>query len=77
MMSQIDVRPACSCWFLSFPRLVRVCKIIELSHMGKNNENPDRVCEKIISIAADIHILRMIESGFSYCIFKRFVVFNH
>ena len=32
---------------------------------------------KIISIAADIHILRMIESGLSYCIFKRFVVFNH
>ena len=33
--------------FLSFPRAgTRVCEI-ELCHMGKNNRNPDMVCEKI------------------------------
>ena len=50
MTSRIDVQPACGrhgtdCFYLSH-RLVRVCEIdeieeIELSHMGKNNGNPD------------------------------------
>ena len=29
--------------------LVQVCEIEELSHMGKNNRNPDLVCEKDLS----------------------------
>ena len=35
-------------FFYLSQRLVRVCEI-ELSHMGKNNGNPDLVCEKIFS----------------------------
>ena len=44
MMSQIDMRPACGCLFVSFPRAGT-----GISHMGKNNGNPDLVCEKSIS----------------------------
>ena len=44
MMSRIDLTPACSrcvaVRFLSFPRVSTV------SHMGKNNGNPDLVCKK-------------------------------
>ena len=36
--------PACGCSFFSFPW---AGKEIELSHMGKNNGNPDLACEKI------------------------------
>ena len=44
--SLIDMRPVCRCsvFYLSLG-LVRVCKI-EISHMGKNNGNPDLVGEK-------------------------------
>ena len=45
MASLIDVR-LFVVFFLSLPRLVRVCEIE--SHMGKNNGNPDLMCEKIL-----------------------------
>ena len=46
MTSQIDVWPACGCLFFIFPHmLVRVCEI-ELSHIGKNNGNPDLDCAR-------------------------------
>ena len=46
MRSARDQRAAVR--FVSFLRLVWVCEIdeIELSNMGKNNENHDLVCEK-------------------------------
>ena len=46
------MRPACdrrgAVRFVSFPRAGMAGEIdeIELSHMGKNNEHPDLVCEK-------------------------------
>ena len=48
MMSRIDVRqvsdqPRAVLFYLSHG-LVGVCEI-EISHMGKNNENPDLVCQ--------------------------------
>ena len=45
MTSQFKKRLACDCSFLSFPRAGR-----GMSHMGKNNGNPDLVCEKIHSL---------------------------
>ena len=49
MTSQIDVGPACRCSFFYLSLgLVWACEI-EISHMGKNNGNPDLVCEKKIS----------------------------
>ena len=38
--------------------LVRVCDI-ELSHMGKNNGNPDLVCEKILYLCYFLIALRV------------------
>ena len=48
------MRPVCgrrvTVRFLSFPRAgTGVCEI-EISHMGKNNENPNLVCEKFCYI---------------------------
>ena len=49
MMSLIEVRLTCGCSFFNLSiGLVRVCDI-ELSHMGKNNGNPNLVFEKSMS----------------------------
>ena len=54
MTSRIDMRPACGrraavrFFFYLFLGLVWVCEI-EISRMGKNNGNPDLVCEKSLS----------------------------
>ena len=36
--------------------LVRVCEI-ELSHMGKNNGDPNLVCKNVIKVFSDIMII--------------------
>ena len=43
----------CCSFFLSFPRAGTVCQI-DLSHLGKNNGNPNLVCEKMISYGGQI-----------------------
>ena len=41
------MRPTCGCSFFYLSNgEVWVCEMIELSHMGRNNGNPDLVCEK-------------------------------
>ena len=51
--------PSCPLVYLSHG-LVRVCEI-ELSHMGKNNGNPDLVCEKIWYILLFIRFNKFLE----------------
>ena len=48
MTSRIDTRPACCCtFFFIFPiGWYGYVSYVVLSHIGKNNGNPDLVCEK-------------------------------
>ena len=48
--------------------LVRVCEV-ELSHMGKNNGNPDLVCEKMRFVQARLKLCCSHVTIYTYCTF--------
>ena len=53
------MRPACGCLFYLSLGPVRVCEI-EISHMGKNNGNPDLVCEnKLNALKLVYHVAQI------------------